>query len=1852
MASPQMGLTRKQRYLQKPVLNIIGSSPIDPSTFSIPFDGATQYLSITGSSLTLPTTSTPFTVEAWVYVTAFTGVAVISSVITSQVEFAMGFTDLSSATDPNLPGAYLYVGRFSGWNILVSPTPISLNTWYHIATSFDGTTTRLFLNGTLVNSGSISWTTNAIGNFYLGRRWDSVSSTYFAGSISNFRFVKGVGVYTGNFTVPTPPLSITQGADTNISAITESSTVVLIQTPDIRNIGTSTVTIANVGGVYSQPFGPTYINNPTNFSFTSTIANVGYTTHVFRSSGVLNVSQNIAKLEVFVIGGGGGGGGYLGGGGGAGGVAWSPSLIFPPGSHTISIGSGGTGSPGANSAGRTGNDTTIGGIIVGLGGGQGGRGDPGAPSVEGVGGSGGGQGRPLRSPAVGFPLQDKVIYGDGSGYAIGLGSSGSAGAPTAPGVFDSGGGGGGAWKTGLPGDTSNNAGTGGTGTSTLIITTALAIAFNIGEYITSTNIVYYGGGGGGGTGAAAPAAGPYFQYGAPGGWGGGGIGSNGNITAPAALVYSTAGKGNSGGGGGGGGYAPGTPAIHAGSNGGSGLVIIRYPTDSVTSTVTTSVIGPIDDPYFRYNTLLLSGGTVSTSTVNNIFIDSSFNNVVTTSTGTITQGTINPYGSNWSNNFNGTTDYLSTSDVSAFNFGYNNFTIEGWIYYSTGQSNPGFTASNSMTIIGQGAQNNAFSLGVSRSGMPFGSVGVGSASTAEGQSFTFTAPVGVITSVLFGSYGTQDPNPRTTYSLNYTKVLSIARPDLDFENYVLGKTTATVATNDVSTGYADPSPSNGKNNVMVMTYGLAGPRIGPNTWNHLALVRSSTGTGGLTFYVNGVAASTATLSTFMVNTSTTGTFVGATIEGGGIIHRANGYLSNVRVINGSAAYTGNFTPPTSSLPITSDTVLLTCATNRFTNLSGTATLIISGYPSVQRFSPFPNKQIYNPLLNGNSAYFNGTSDYLMLNGSTSSYAFGTGDFSIEFWMYPRTWPTSTATIYDSRPLGSWAGRTYPSIMYTSSGTIRVNFNGQYHTTATSFSTTASQWIHVALIRTSSYMNLYVNGTARQSSFIDATDFSNGVGRPIIGTSGFSPLTASFNGYISDFRVIKGTGIYSTTTTTISIPNAPLTPINTSTSTSLLLNFDNGAVVDATMNNNLISNSTQGSISFNGSTQYLSTASFFNGIMVGFTGRVTTIEAWIYPTAAPTGANIFVILGNYTNTGANGRFYLGAVNTVTSNSASLAFNYTISPSAELRLTHPTPFSVNSWTHVALVVDGTIAASTNVTGYINGVGYKWTNQDMTTQSAFFTNNSAGVGQALNAYFTGYMTNVRVVKGAAVYNTPVFSVPTGPLQDVGTTGTTVLLLRASSSTSHIVDSSPIGSTLNNVGTTVFNYRSPFINTSSNTSNAVAINRSNLTLSSSWIDGNTQVGSVSFDGISQYLTLPINSNYAFGTNDFTVECWIYLGAVPTSSPEIFFTGDFHLNFRSSGQFAITNDTTVYALSPVTLIARQWYHIAAVRTSGSSVIYVNGIRGTPVACTYSFSQTRLTQIGTGNLGSGPFLNGLISNLRVVNGTAVYTTSTFSPPIGKMSAISGTQLLLDVTVDETNNSINLRDRSSNNATITNVNTATYSNLYSIQSTSPFTTGVLKNTPSSFFFNGVGQYLLTSPGIQNSLGYADFTIEFWMYMLRLNTTVKILSQGTFTTGEFQLIINTDGGGGFYESTTIRVTFPAGTFTSGEWMHIAVTRKGLLLFGYKNGFILAGGLNGTPYILYNYSSTAGIYIGCNPNASNQDFYGYIDELRITRGFSRYTGNHLFPTLPLYIPGNFVTTSTFGVGSFTIPGKLPLR
>tara|TARA_B110000858_G_scaffold169015_1_gene197827 strand:- start:343 stop:1197 length:855 start_codon:yes stop_codon:yes gene_type:complete len=252
-----------------------------------------------------------------------------------------------------------------------------------------------------------------------------------------------------------------------------------------------------------------------------TITSVGgYTIHTFTTSGTFTVNSG-GEVEYLIVGGGGAGATTDGGGGGAGGVLMG-TLNVNIGSYTITRGSGGAYVNANDRAGNNGTNTTaLGFTAIGGGGGGNDRVSGQGPKSGGSGGGGGSrQSQGQWEGASGTAGPPRQGYDGGDGV-------------TSPALIS--GGGGGAGETGKDGNDGSRPAGGGDGIQW-----------------PSGSGTYYGGGGGGGHNVVGQ-----------GGQGGGGNGSNGNLT--------TAGAANTGGGGGGGGNG------HTrGSNGGSGIVIIRY----------------------------------------------------------------------------------------------------------------------------------------------------------------------------------------------------------------------------------------------------------------------------------------------------------------------------------------------------------------------------------------------------------------------------------------------------------------------------------------------------------------------------------------------------------------------------------------------------------------------------------------------------------------------------------------------------------------------------------------------------------------------------------------------------------------------------------------------------------------------------------------------------------------------------------------------------------------------------------------------------------------------------------------------------------------------------------------------------------------------------------------------------------------------------------------------------------------------------------------------------------------------------------------------------------------------------
>jgi len=204
---------------------------------------------------------------------------------------------------------------------------------------------------------------------------------------------------------------------------------------------------------------------------------------------------------------------------------------------------------------------------------------------------------------------------------------------------------------------------------------------------------------------------------------------------------------------------------------------------------------------------------------------------------------------------------------------------------------------------------------------------------------------------------------------------------------------------------------------------------------------------------------------------------------------------------------------------------------------------------------------------------------------------------------------------------------------------------------------------------------------------------------------------------------------------------------------------------------------------------------------------------------------------------------------------------------------------------------------------------------------------------------------------------------------------------------------------------------------------------------------GSVRFNGSTQYLDITNNAALGLGTGDFTIEYWwrptvsrrsdvidlVRVGGANNASRLIFGTSVTGSNL---GIWVDSIPTSIVAniISGPTLasLLNGWHHMALTRQSGSIKMWVDG---TQAGSTYNAAvldygiSMKLRIMGDSNAaGDG---SGNLSNIRIVRGTAIYT-GTFVPS-GPLTAISGTQLLLNTT-----NDVNfLKDNSTNNLTIIN-----------------------------------------------------------------------------------------------------------------------------------------------------------------------------------------------------------------------------
>jgi hypothetical protein len=185
-----------------------GIDLVDAAGGRVYFDGINDYLSVSDNAA-LELSSSSFTVEAWVYMTAnapTNGACVISKSGTNSIG---PFAIIVEPVTNYLIGYGSTNG--SSWGIgAFSTTVVVQNRWNHVAWVRSGSTFTLYLNGVSVATASNAGALVDNGeSVKIG--WCNYVSTYFKGYISNLRIVAGTAIYTGAFSPPRTTLTAVSG---------------------------------------------------------------------------------------------------------------------------------------------------------------------------------------------------------------------------------------------------------------------------------------------------------------------------------------------------------------------------------------------------------------------------------------------------------------------------------------------------------------------------------------------------------------------------------------------------------------------------------------------------------------------------------------------------------------------------------------------------------------------------------------------------------------------------------------------------------------------------------------------------------------------------------------------------------------------------------------------------------------------------------------------------------------------------------------------------------------------------------------------------------------------------------------------------------------------------------------------------------------------------------------------------------------------------------------------------------------------------------------------------------------------------------------------------------------------------------------------------------------------------------------------------------------------------------------------------------------------------------------------------------------------------------------------------------
>ena len=1045
------------------------------------------------------------------------------------------------------------------------------------------------------------------------------------------------------------------------------------------------------------------------------------------------------------------------------------------------------------------------------------------------------------------------------------------------------------------------------------------------------------------------------------------------------------------------------------------------------------------------------------------------------------------------------------------------------------------------------------------------------------------------------------------------------------------------------------------------TVSVKGPTIKLGKWYHLAISRKA-GVKSEYFldgkYIGSDKRATGTAGVFAyddINSlfNPTNFVIGALNTGGAKIV---GLMSNFRIIKGLSQY--NFFGEQLFLPPTTET------------------------------EPFPEV-----LPTSYSQYFSGSAtSYLSGAARSSEFSYGLSSFTIEMWIYPQ----SDAFYYllDHRNSSGSANAIKFSLRRTSQGRIELveAAAAAVAKITSSIPTPINEWSHIALSRQSgSGMSLYINGLSAGYYNDSAISWAND-GLSVGGSS--LDTTGKFNGYISNFRITKNAALYSGYS--FEVPTSPLAPVpsypldkystifNSSKKTLITIDtrnysgFDFGTgsfcveffayAFNADRLVTLYDSRDQDNLNGN----FLRIERRADNKITCYVAGVSTITStqnisagrWYHIAYQRTaGLNSTLYIDGVSNGTRNDQLssyakvnyvYVGGVS-ITDIFDGCISNLRISNSIIYNSNFPVPVgnltsSIN--TKLLLFQDNNLLdASSNPITTIYNIGgtYLTTNglnpfypkdsartilltlQDATPKdNAFvFTESYAlsaiGLAAQTNNPFNNSTSNELLIGRS---NDDFKSYGLSALNNAGnsyknpldpTLITSFLALNSERYKDSSIYNAPLANTPVTTQTRYSNF-SPFLNLTPYTS--------------------ANGGSIYFDNTSTKFLLVSSKGLVtkFGTNDFTIEFWLYknttatsqmmifdtMSALPAASPghmQIYLDSANKVVFYAGGMPIITSSRGIPAFS--------WQHIAVARKAAITTLYINGIANSTThgelnvgSVSTNFTNPEYFAIGSGLRALNTnTLTGYITDFHIVSGSCLYK-SNFSPPIEPLSSFSNTTLLinaLNAGVVDTTGKFNL---------FTGGNVSISNDVPNISASA--STGTL--SAGSMYFDGSNNsFVFTDSNNQYFNLSGAYTAELWVKPTTTpNGSAVLFSVRNTDTDKLVLAIDNNRRIVYRSTNSTAVSsITSADIPLNQWSHIVITRALSSGTTYKTTLYVNGTNSGfTSASIANTNKL--LNIGSDNN--NNRFTGYIDDFKIVKEvMERYSSTVAVPLRESEIQNN---------------------